>query len=340
MAEAGGGVGLPFFLGDGPGLGPILSALVAGDRGVLVGNGGWQRKTRPPKQGHPTAPRSAPTPRRSTEASALSEHADFIGNVPEYYERNLGPVIFSGPAADLARRVVSHKPERVLEIAAGTGLVTRLLRDLLPTGARLTATDINPPMLDVARTKFRPGEQVVLQPADASALPFPDGAFDAVVCQFGVMFFPDKAQSYREVHRVLAPGGRYLFNVWDSHRHNPFGRITHELVQRLFPSDAPQFFRVPFGYHAIDPIKEALIEARLTDITVAVVRQETEVANLAAFAHGLVYGSPLAEQIKARGSIAPDRVLHALIEALRGEIGADPGCTLLQTIVFEAGKHG
>lgn len=270
----------------------------------------------------------------------MSDHADFTGSVPEHYDRELGPVIFDGYAADLARRVAAHHPERVLEIAAGTGIVTRHLRDLLPISAHLTATDLNPPMLDVARTKFRPSEQVAFQPADASALPFPDGAFDAVVCQFGVMFFPDKIQSYREVHRVLAPGGRYLFNVWDSQRHNPFGRITHELVQRLFPADPPQFYRVPFGYHEIDPIKAALIEARFMDIATAVVRRETEVASLAAFARGLVSGNPLAEQIKARGSIDSGRVIDALTDALRGEVGADPGRMPLQAIVFEAGKRG
>lgn len=270
----------------------------------------------------------------------MSDHANFTGSVPEHYDRDLGPVIFGGYAADLARRVAGHNPERVLEIAAGTGLVTRHLRDLLPTSAHLTATDINPSMLDVARTKFRPGEQVAIQPADACTLPFPDDAFDAVVCQFGVMFFPDKAQSYREVRRVLTPGGRYLFNVWDAHRHNAFGRITHEFAQKLFPSDPPPFFRVPFGCHEIDPIKEALIEARLTDIAIAVVRQETEIANLAAFAQGLVHGTPFAEQVRARGSRDPDQVIDALIGALRREVGADPGRMSLQAIVFEASKHG
>ena len=270
----------------------------------------------------------------------MSDHANFTGGVPGHYDRDLGPVIFVGYAADLARRAAAHKPSRVLEIAAGTGFVTRHLRDLLPAGAHLTATDINPPMLDVARTKFRPGEQVAFQPTDASALPFPDRAFDAVVCQFGVMFFPDKAQSYREVHRVLTPGGRYLFNVWDSHRYNPFGRIAHGLLQKLFPSDPPQFYRVPFSDHKIDPIKEALIEAGFAGITIAVVRREAEVTSLAAFARGLIYGNPPAEQIRARGGVHPDRVIDALIETLREEIGADPGRMPIQAIVFEASKPG
>jgi ubiquinone/menaquinone biosynthesis C-methylase UbiE len=141
--------------------------------------------------------------------------AGFVGNIPQYYDQGMGPMVFVDYAADIARRVAAGNPARVLETAAGTGIVTRKLRDALPAGVHLTATDLNPPMLDVARSKFHAGEQVEFRPADATALPFADRSFDAVVCQFGVMFFPDKAKSYSEVYRVLAPGGRYLFSVWD-----------------------------------------------------------------------------------------------------------------------------
>jgi ubiquinone/menaquinone biosynthesis C-methylase UbiE len=162
--------------------------------------------------------------------------AGFIwdGSISQHYDRSLGPLIFVDYAADISHRVAACSPARVLETAAGTGIVTRRLRDQLPAGVRLTATDLNPPMLEIARTKFRPGEQVEFQPADATVLPFADGSFDAVVCQFGVMFFPDKDKSYREVYRVLAPGGHYLFNIWDSHRHNPFGRNCARSHGKLF----------------------------------------------------------------------------------------------------------
>jgi ubiquinone/menaquinone biosynthesis C-methylase UbiE len=171
----------------------------------------------------------------------MSDAASFVGNIPEHYERGLGPLIFVDYAADIARRAAACSPARVLETAAGTGIVTRQLRDLVPAAARLTATDLNPPMLEVARAKFRPGEHVDFRPADATTLPFPDGSFDAVVCQFGVMFFPEKDKSYHETYRVLAPGGRYLFSVWDAHRYNPFGRIAHEVASSFFPADPPQF---------------------------------------------------------------------------------------------------
>src|ERR1700722_4323897 len=140
--------------------------------------------------------------------------ARFVGDIPRHYDQAMGPIIFADYADDIARRAVACGPSRVLETAAGTGIVTRRLRDLLPADVHLTATDLNPPMLEIARAKFRPGERVELQPADATALPFPDGGFDTVVCQFGVMFFPDKNKAYREVHRVLKPGGHYLFSIW------------------------------------------------------------------------------------------------------------------------------
>ena len=158
----------------------------------------------------------------------------FVGSIPEHYDQGLGPMIFADYAGDMAERVAASVPSRVLETAAGTGIVTRRLRDLLPAATQLTATDLNPPMLEVVRAKFRSGEQVAFRPADAMALPFTDASFDAVVCQFGVMFYPDKDKSYREVHRVLAPGGRYFFSVWDSRRYNPTAGSPTKLQQASF----------------------------------------------------------------------------------------------------------
>jgi SAM-dependent methyltransferase len=159
------------------------------------------------------------------------------------------------------------------------------------------------------------------------------------VCQFGVMFFPEKDTSYRELHRVLAPGGRYLFSVWDSHRHNPFGRIAHDVAGGFFPADPPQFYSVPFSYHQIDPIKESLIGAGFTDINVAVVRLEKEIPDLGLFARGLVYGNPLIDQIRARGGVDPDRIVDTLTQALRQEFGGDQGRMPLQAIVFSASRR-
>ena len=269
----------------------------------------------------------------------MSNDASFVGSIPQHYDQGLGPMIFVDYAADIVQRVAAASPARVLETAAGTGIVTRKLRDALPAATHLTATDLNPPMLDIARTKFRSSEQVEFQPADAMALPFADASFDAVVCQFGLMFFPDKPKSCSEVFRVLAPGGRYVFSVWDSHRYNPFGRIAHEVPARFFPADPPQFYNVPFSCHQIDPIKEFLIAAGFGDIDIAVVALEKEIPDAMIFARGLVYGNPLIDQIRSRGGVGPEIIVDAMVQALRREFGADPGRMPLQAVVFSATKR-
>jgi SAM-dependent methyltransferase len=258
----------------------------------------------------------------------------FTARIPDQYDRALGPVMFADYADDIARRVATAPAMQVLETAAGTGMVTRRLRDRLSPASRLTATDLSEAMLQVARSKFKPADHVTFLLADAMQLPFPDRAFDTVVCQFGVMFFPDKDKSYREVRRVLKRDGRYLFSVWDSHAHNPFARITYETAARSFPDDPPQFHRVPFGYFQIDVIKEALLEAGFTDIRASVVRFERDVTDPALFARGLIFGTPLIDQVRARGG-DPERLTSALADAFIDEIALNERPIRMQAIVFE-----
>ena len=151
----------------------------------------------------------------------------FAGSIPEVYERFLVPLIFEPYALDLARRLAKTKPGAVLETAAGTGVLTRAIASALPTPARMTATDLNQPMLDHAKSRQPADSRIEWRQADALALPFEDRSFDAVACQFGVMFFPDKVQGYREARRVLKPGGHFFFSVWDSNRRERFCRHRH-----------------------------------------------------------------------------------------------------------------
>jgi hypothetical protein len=151
------------------------------------------------------------------------------------------------------------------------------------------------------------------------------------------MFYPDKDKSYREVRRVLAAGGRYLFSVWDSHRYNPFGRITHEIVGNFFPVDPPQFMSVPFSY-AFEPIKASLIEAGFADIIVAVVRLEKIIPDITAFARALVYGSPVIDQVQARGGVEAEQIVSKLASEFRREFCANTGRMPLQAMMVSAKK--
>jgi ubiquinone/menaquinone biosynthesis C-methylase UbiE len=265
----------------------------------------------------------------------MANDAAFVGSVPEYYDRGFGPVLFQGYADDMAARAAALAPQRVLETAAGTGIVTRALRDALKSPALLTSTDLNPPMLEVAKAKFAHGERVAFRPADATALPFADGSFDLVVCQFGMMFYPDKPKSLAEVQRVLTPGGHYLFSVWDSHKHNAHGRICQAALDRLV-KDPPQFYRVPFSLSAIDPVKEMLIDAGFADIAIEVVHRESPIADLRYFAESSVRANPLAGQLLDRGE-DPERVIAAFYEDLAAEIGETLRMPM-QAMIYSARK--
>lgn len=268
----------------------------------------------------------------------LDQAARFADSIPAHYDRGLGPYLFVDYAADLARRVAAGRPRRVLEIAAGTGIVTRLLRDALPPSAHLVASDLSSPMLEIAREKFAGTEQVKFQQADATALPFADKAFDAVVCQFGLMFFRDKSKAYSEAFRMLAPNGRYYFNVWDSFEFNAFARITHEAVGRFFGEDAPAFFTVPFGYHRIDAIKASLIQAGFADISIQVVRIDKTIEDVRRLADGLIFGNPIVAEIGARNTVDPAAITTAVNAALQAEFDQNTRGMTLQAIVFDARK--
>ena len=251
------------------------------------------------------------------------QSASFVGSIPEYYDSLLGPLIFNDYAADLARSVAGLRPEAVLELAAGTGIVSRHLRDAIPASSSLLVTDLNPPMLEVARQKFQVDESVRFQPVDATDLPFDDASFDALACQFGVMFFPDKIASYKEALRVLRPGGSYIFNVWGSWAQNPFARIAFEAASTFFPADDPPvFYRVPFSYNDVSTIEQAVTEAGFASVTTRSMPLQKDLPSAQDFGRGLVYGNPLIDEIADRAG-DPEQISAAVGEALNAELGAN-----------------
>jgi ubiquinone/menaquinone biosynthesis C-methylase UbiE len=267
----------------------------------------------------------------------MANDAAFVGSIPENYDRGFGKILFEPYALDIAARAAALNPSVLIETAAGTGIVTRCLCDALPSGAQLTATDLNPPMLEVAKQKFTAGEPIAFRPADAQDLPFDDNSTDLVVCQFGIMFYPDKPKSFREVHRILKSGGHYLFNVWDAHAFNPFGRIAQAVLERFFETDAPQFYRVPFNSYAIDPIKQMLLDAGFAELKIEVLKRSVEIPDVDAFARTTIYGNPLADPIRERGG-DPDAVVAEMRKEFREAFGESPGRLTHQAIVYTALK--
>jgi ubiquinone/menaquinone biosynthesis C-methylase UbiE len=259
----------------------------------------------------------------------------FTGAIPALYDRYLGPFLFAPYAADLASRAARLGPSAVLETAAGTGIVTRVLRSALPATTMIVATDLNQAMLDHAAAQS-PGGNIEWRQADATALPFADGSFDAVICQFGVMFFPDKAQGFREARRVLRPGGTFLFNVWDRIAVNEASAILTAAVAELFPRDPPQFLaRTPHGYHDTAAIRSSLEEVGFRDIVIETVALRGRADSPRDFAIGLCQGSPLRNEIAERGG-SLDEAVERASAALAARFGTGPIDTPMQAHVVTA----
>ena len=262
--------------------------------------------------------------------------AAFIGTVPQNYDRYLGPILFHGFADDLAARVTTRPGARVLEVAAGTGIVTRRLLARVHGHGTLVATDLNDAMLAHGRREVPADPALEWRQADATALPFADHSFDAVVCQFGLMFFPDKALAAREAFRVLKSGGVYLFNVWDAFEHNPIADTTHRTVTELFPADPPQFYATPYGFSQPEPIVALLTQAGFAHIEWSRVAKTGSSPSAADAATGLIDGNPIGEDIVRRRGHAVAEVKRLLAARIAARLGERPVQVPLRALVFTA----
>ena len=225
----------------------------------------------------------------------------FAGSVPENYDRYMVPLIFEPYAADIARRAAALSPNAVLETAAGSGVVTRVLAPRLPRGASYMVTDLNRPMLDYAASRQPPDTRIEWRQADALSLPFEDATFDVVCCQFGAMFFPDRTAGYREAKRVLKSGGCFLFNVWDSIEENVFADDVTKALAKVFPNDPPRFLaRTPHGYHDTVLIRSELEKAGFSRVKIETRAEQSRASSPLHPAIAYCQGTPLCNEIEAR----------------------------------------
>jgi len=270
-----------------------------------------------------------------TAMSSAGVDKIFAGSIPKLYEEHMVPLIFQPYAEDLASRLASRTLSRVLEIAAGTGVVTRYLASMLPDDASIVATDLNGPMLDMA-ADIGTSRPVEWRQADAMQLPFEEGEFDAVVCQFGTMFFPSKSKAFSEARRVLRAGGVLLFNVWDRIEENEFAHTVTTALESLFPRDPPRFMaRTPHGYYDL-----ALVEHDLQDggfvssVQVNTVAARSIAASARVPALAYCQGTPLRNEIEARDKSRLGEATDVAAEAIANKFGPGPVNGKIQAHIF------
>jgi ubiquinone/menaquinone biosynthesis C-methylase UbiE len=265
----------------------------------------------------------------------VSVSASFTGSIPDFYDTCLGPAWFDAFAADLAKRLSPKPPGDVLEIACGTGLVTKHARERLDPAIRLIATDFSKSMLEYARVKLHARNGIEWREADGAKLPFGDNAFGAVLCAFGIMFIPDKQAALREARRVLKPGGRFLFNVWDRLEANPHAAANAKVFGRLFPGDKEMISTSPYEMYDRALLENLLSEAGFRDIRFDTKRVQVDAVSARTIAIGHIRGSPRSLLLEKRGA-SVDEVIELTTAAIAAVGGADPYRGSVQAVVVEA----
>lgn len=246
----------------------------------------------------------------------VAGESSWVDTMPEFYDRCLGPALFAPYARRLAAIAAANAAQSVLEIAAGTGILTAELLRALPT-AQITATDLNRPMVSWAAQRVSGPTWL---PADAQSLQFSDASFDMVVCQFGVMFFPDKVQAFAQVARVLRPGGVFLFTVWDSVDTSPYPAALVAGLAEVFPDDPPDFVaRIPHGYHDLDQIRSDVATGRLVVEGIERFVPRGTAPSAHTLAEGFCYGTPLRFALQQRGDV--EQFTEAVAERMTLRLG-------------------
>ncbi len=268
----------------------------------------------------------------------MSSITGFAGSVPTNYEKYLGSMLFEPYAVDIVDRLNKTELRSILEIACGTGRVTKHLVNALPADGTLTATDLNPDMIAVAQ-KMISDPRIIWQPANAQELPFEDCSFDAVVCQYGVMFFPDKPKAFAEAYRVLNPGGQYLFNCWSSLERNPAPAIVHRKLIEEFGDAAPRFLEVaPYSFYDHDVIHKLMTDAGFQNVTLHDVALDSHYESTDTVVKGFLDGTPIYGFLQGQDPDRIARVRENIRKELVETIGEESDVVKLHAVVCEGRK--
>lgn len=268
-------------------------------------------------------------------AASFYDRGSVSGSVPETYNEIMVPLLFQPYANDLVDRLKLATDAAVLELAAGTGVVTRRLREQLPSSVSIVCTDISDAMLTQAKNSIEHSDNISFQTADASHLAFKEDQFDAVICQFGLMFLPDKAAGIAEVARVLKRKGVFAFNVWDAIERNALAQSFQECLLRLIPEDPPKFLRTPYGYNDLNEITRTLQLNGFGEVEVAILPKQSVADRTNEVVRGQIFGSPLLAELSAR-NLDNEQTYAAIEKAIEDRFGPGPIAAPMQALTFVA----
>ncbi len=260
----------------------------------------------------------------------------FDRTIPGIYEQYLGPYIFEPYAVYVSSRI-KGSPQQVLEIASGTGRVTWHIAERIGKSATLTATDLNPGMLNIARQQVD-ASNVEFREADAQELPFPDNSFDCVICQFGYMFLPERQKGFNEAWRVLRPGGQFLFVTWDKPENNITYHISHQTVLQFLKTPPPSFYGKPYTMYDPVELQKHLADAGFTKATIEKISLQGESPSAMDVATGFVEGNAIVHEILKEGPELLETIKQAVAAKINEEVSKDPVRSELNAWVGEAFK--
>lgn len=268
----------------------------------------------------------------------MSNTTAFTGSVPANYDQYLGPVLFEPYAVDIVARIDKSNYHHVLELACGTGRVTKHLASLLQQDNHVIATDLNAAMIEVARNIVK-DPKIKWMVADAQELPFSDDTFDHIICQFGVMFFPDKLKAFKEAYRTLQTGGRFLFNTWGSLDVNPRPAIIRDVMEKIMGDGAPDFMtKGPYSFYDTAVIHDLLSNAGFNKITMEVVQKTTYYTTANDLIKGFADGSPLNGYLVKLSPSLQQEIRQRLREAIVAQFGETHIISPMEAIVCSAFK--
>ena len=271
------------------------------------------------------------------DTSTKVPSTDLPGKAAIHYDQFLGPLYFEPYAIEVAKRIDSLQVSTVLEIAAGTGRVTRHIRERIPPPAKLIASDISEDMLAVAKQKLN-HLNIEWQNIDAQQLPFDDNSIDLVVCCFGYMFVPDKPKAFAEAYRVLKPGGLFLFTTWDKLENNAASYTSRSIAEKYLEAPLPDSYNLATSMSDETAITSLLQDAGFAKISIEKVALLFLCPTAKEAAYGFVEGGAIYEEIKRRNPAWIDEIKIQLEKELAEKFGAAPMVAPMSAVISQAWK--